>query len=209
MRAFVGTIHDVFVGPLEIERIDQRFANAPVLELLTSRIDEPTLRARRRVVGQHVAFDAAVPEGREIVARRPKARGEFLAEKIVSRSEAFEADLAVPIVLEAHYVEIVLPTGNRKIATPPILDPLELDEMPNLETTHLVGTAAEGDVEGRLVERFFRIVGTREDRQGGNEQRHVTRANLGKARDNGAIVGGLRVREVAQLLGNDRVALFL
>jgi hypothetical protein len=81
--------------------------------------------------------------------------------------------------------------------------------MPNLETTHLVGTAAEGDVEGRLVERFFRIVGTREDRQRGNEQRHVTRANLGKARDNGAIVGGLRAREVAQLLGNDRVALFL
>ena len=66
------------------------------------RVDEPALRAGRRVVRQHVALDAAVLERRKIVARRPGARGEFLAEQIILGGEAFEADVAVAIVFVAH-----------------------------------------------------------------------------------------------------------
>ena len=145
----------------------------------------------------------------KVVTRCPEARREFLAEKIVSRGEAFETDLAVPIVLEPHHVEIVLSARNRKIGAPPILDALEFDEMSDLEATDLVGPTAKRDVEGRFVERFFRIVGARKDRQPGDEQRHVACAILGKARDNGAIIDSFCAREVAQLLGNDRVALVL
>ena len=74
MRAIVGTVHDVLVGPFEIESIDQRFANAAVLELLPSRIDEPALRAGRRVVWENVALDATVLEGGKVIARCPEAR---------------------------------------------------------------------------------------------------------------------------------------
>ena len=139
--------------------------SAPVLELVAPRIDEPALRARRRVVGQHVAFDAAVLEGGKIVARRPGARGEFLAEQIVFGGEAFEADFAVAIIFEAHHVEIVLPARNRQIGAPPILHPLEFDEMPDLEAADLVGAAAERNIERRLIERLLRIIGARENRQ--------------------------------------------
>ena len=83
MGALVGAVHDGLVGPFEIEGVDQRLAQLRVLELLAPRVDEPALRAGRRVVGQHVALDAAVLDRREIVARRPDARGEFLAEQIV------------------------------------------------------------------------------------------------------------------------------
>ena len=83
MGAVVGPVHDVLVGPFEIEGIDQRLAHRRSLNLLAPRVDEPALRAGRRIVGQHLALDAAVADGREIVARRPDARGEFLAEQIV------------------------------------------------------------------------------------------------------------------------------
>src|SRR5262249_16093820 len=49
VRAIVGTIHDVFVGPLEIERIDQCLTNAPILESVSPSVDKPALSTRRRV----------------------------------------------------------------------------------------------------------------------------------------------------------------
>src|SRR5450759_45554 len=99
-RAVVGAVHDVLVGPFEIEGVDQHLAQAAVLELRAPHVDEPALRAGWRIVGQHGALDAAVLEGGKIVARRPGARGELLAEQIALGGEAFEADLAVAVVFE-------------------------------------------------------------------------------------------------------------
>ena len=209
MRAVVGAVHDVLVGPFEIEGVDQRLAQAAILEFLAPHIHEPALRAGRRVVGQHVALDAAVLEGGKIVARRPGARGELLAEQIVLGGEAFEADLAVAVIFEAHDVEIVLPARHRQIGAPPVLHPLEFDEMPDLEAADLVGAAAERNIQRRLVERLLGIIGAREDRQAGDEQRHVAPALVGKAHHHRAIVGGLGAFEVAQQLRDDRMALVL
>ena len=83
MRARIGAVHDGLVGPFEIERVAQRLADARILELVAAGVDEPALRARRRLIGQRLALDAAVLDGGEIVARRPDPRGEFLAEQIV------------------------------------------------------------------------------------------------------------------------------
>ena len=121
LRAVVGAVHDVLVGPFEIEGVDQRLAQAAVLELRAPRIDEPALRAGRRVVGNTRALDAAVLEGGKIVARRPGARGELLAEQIVAGGEALEADLAVAVIFVAHGVEIVrarAPPADRRPTSP-------------------------------------------------------------------------------------------
>ena len=53
------------------------------------------LRPRRRIVGHHVALDAAILDRGEVVARRPDARGELLAEQIALGGEAFERHVAV------------------------------------------------------------------------------------------------------------------
>ncbi len=108
MSALVRPVHDGLVGPFEVEGVDQRFAQLAVLELLPPRIEEPALRAGRRVVGQHLALDPAVADSGEIVARRPDARGEFLAEQIVLAGEALEGDVAVAVKFVAQDVEIVL-----------------------------------------------------------------------------------------------------
>ena len=50
MRPFIGPVHDLLVGPFEIERIDEGLAQALVLEFLPARVEEPALRARWRVV---------------------------------------------------------------------------------------------------------------------------------------------------------------
>ena len=178
MRALVGAVHDVLVGPFEVEGVDQRLAQAAVLELVAPRVDEPALRAGRRIVGQHVALDAAVLEGRKIVARRPGARGELLAEQIVLGGEAFEADVAVAVIFVTHRVEIVLSARHRQIGAPPVLHALEFDETADLEAADLVGAAAERNIQRRLVERLLGVIGAREDRQAGDEQRHVAPAFL-------------------------------
>ena len=107
-------------------------------------IDEPALRAGGRIVRQHGALDAAVLEGGKIVARRPGARGELLAEQIAFGGEAFEAHVAIAVIFEAHRVEIVLPARDRQPGAPPVLHPLEFNEMAGLEAADSVGAAASG-----------------------------------------------------------------
>src|SRR5215475_15927790 len=208
MRSLVGPVHDVLVGPLEIESIDQRFAHAPVLELVTPRVDEPALRAGGRVVGQHGSLDAPILECRKIVARRPGTRGELLAEQIVFCGEAFETNLPVAIIFEANDVEIALSARYGEIGAPPILDALKLDEMSDLEAPDFIGAAAKRSIKRRLVEWFFRIIGTRKDRKRGDEKGHVAPTLFGKSHDHCTIVSRLRAREIAQLLRDDRMAFF-
>ena len=74
MGARIGAVHDGLVGPFEIERQDQRLAHPRIPELVAAEIDEPALRARRRIVGQDFALDPAILDGREIIARRPEPR---------------------------------------------------------------------------------------------------------------------------------------
>src|SRR4029450_10490451 len=138
MRAIVRPVDDVLVGPLEIERVDQRLAHAPVFKFLAPRIDKPSLGTRRRIVGQHVALDASVLEGRKVIARRPETRREFLAEEIIPACKALEPDFPVTVILEPQHIEIILPARNRKFRAPPILHPLKLDEMTDLELSDLV-----------------------------------------------------------------------
>ena len=45
--ALIGTIHDGLVGPLEIERLDQRLANPRIPEFVAAGIDEPALSRPR------------------------------------------------------------------------------------------------------------------------------------------------------------------
>src|ERR1700732_734974 len=101
MSARIGAIHDGLVGPFEIERIDQRLAHARILEPVAARVDEPALRAGRRVVRQRFALDATVLDGGKVITRVPDPRGELLAEQIVLAGEAFEGDIAVAIELVA------------------------------------------------------------------------------------------------------------
>src|SRR5207247_3746002 len=109
------------VGPFEIERINEGLAQPLVLELLAPGIEEPALRARRRIIGDDVLLDAPVTDRRKVVARRPDARGKFLAEQIGFAGETFEGDVAIAIELVAHDVEIVVPARDRKIGAPPVL----------------------------------------------------------------------------------------
>ncbi len=109
---------------------------------------------------------------RKIVARRPDARGELLSEEIVARGEALEGDVAVAIIFVAHDIEIVLAAGDGKIGAPPILYPLVFDEAAGLEAADAIGTGAERHFQRRILEIPRRIVGAREDRQAGDEQRN-------------------------------------
>src|SRR5262249_59917303 len=57
MGPLIGPVHDLLVGPFEIEGIDERFAQPLVLELFTPGIEEPALRARRRIVVDYVTLN--------------------------------------------------------------------------------------------------------------------------------------------------------
>ncbi len=87
--------------------------------------------------------------------------------------------------------------------------PLILDEPAGLEASDLVGSGAERYVERRLLEIARGVIGTREDRQAGDEQRRVARPLLDKAHDEGQVVRRLYSRHLAQALLDDRVALVL
>ena len=209
MGALVGAVHDGLVGPLEIERLDQRLAHARILELVAAHVHEPALRARRRIVGQDLLLDAAVLDGWKIIARRPYPGGEFLAEQVIPGGEAFEGDIAIPIEFVAHRVEIVEAARDRKIGAPPILDPIEFDVTVGLELADLVRPRSQGDVERRFVERPRRVIGLRKNRQTDDIKRHVARAFFGEGDDQRRVIGRFRLHHVAHLLQDQRMALCL
>ena len=209
MGALVAVVHQVLVGPFEIEGIDEGFAQAAVLELFSPGVEEPALRTRGRIVGEDIALDAAFAHRRKVVTRRPDAGGEFFAEEIGLAGEALEGDVAIAVELVAHHVEIVLPAPDRQIGTPPVLDSVVFDEAAGLETADLVGTAAKRRLQRGLVEGMRGVVRARENRQRGRKQRDVARAVRRKVDEHGGVVGRLGVADIAQQLLGDRVALLL
>src|SRR6185503_16592115 len=98
MRPVVRTVHDISVGPLEIEGVDERFPQAPILEFLAPQIDEPTLGAGRRGIRNHRPLDTTILERRKIITCGPGPRSELLAKQIILCGETFESDLPVAVV---------------------------------------------------------------------------------------------------------------
>ena len=138
MGACIGTIHDGLVGPLEIERVNQRLADARILEFVAAGIDEPALRTRWGLVGQCLQLDAAILDSRKIIARCPYPRREFLAKQIALGGKSLESDVAVAIEFVTHDIEIIAAAHDRKIGGPPILHPLEFDVAIGFEFSDLV-----------------------------------------------------------------------
>src|SRR5262249_29827071 len=147
MRALVGAIHEVLVGPFEIEGVVQSLAKPRVGELLPPRIEEPALRTRGRLVGDQFLLHAAVANGGEVVTGRPDARDELLAEQEVLCFKTFESDIAVAIELVAHRIEIMLADAHRQGGAPPAGNTLILDVAAHFEAADPVGSRAEWNVK--------------------------------------------------------------
>src|SRR5882724_4198211 len=165
MGTDIGAVHDRLVGPFEIERVAERLADARVLEFIAAGVEEPALRARRRIVRKQFALDATISYGREIVTRVPDSRGEFFAKQVTVAGETFEGDVAVAVKIKTDRIEIGAAAIDGKLCAPPTFDPLELDEAIDLEFRHLVRPAPERNVERRFIERTLGIIGLRKDRQ--------------------------------------------
>ena len=80
------------------------------------------------VVRQRLLLDPAFADRREVVARRPDARGEFLLEIDLAGLEGLEGHLPVAVIFEADVVEIIDADIHRQILAPIIGDAIELDE---------------------------------------------------------------------------------
>src|SRR5262252_5000371 len=109
MRPLIGPVHDLLVGPFEIECIDEGLPQTLSLQFFPSRIEEPTLRARGGIVWNNIALDVPLADRRKVVARCPGARGKFFPEQIASGSEPLEGNFAIAVIFVAQHIEIVLP----------------------------------------------------------------------------------------------------
>src|SRR6516225_11857544 len=123
MGPLIGPVHDRLVCPFKIECIYERLTHPLVLQFFPSRIEEPSLRARRRIIRDHVLLHATVANCGKVVAGGPNPRCKLLAEQIASPRESSESNVAVTIIFIAYQIEVVLPARDRQIRAPPILDP--------------------------------------------------------------------------------------
>src|SRR6516164_8566262 len=165
MRPFIGPVHDLFVGPFEIECIDEGLPQTLILQFFPSRIEEPTLRARGGIVWNNIALDVPLADRREVVACRPSPRCEFFPEQIASGSESLEGNFAIAVIFVAHDVKIVQPAPDRQVGPPPVFHSLVLNMTARLETSDLVRAAAERYLERGFVEPTGSIIAAREDRE--------------------------------------------
>src|SRR6516165_2959484 len=159
------------------------------------------------MVGDDIALDEPFSDGWNVVAGGPYQRDQLLAEQIALAREALEGGITIAIVFVADDVEIVLPACDRQVSTPPIFDPLVFDGVARLKSPDLVRAAAERRIQRALLEGAPGIIGTRENRQPGDEQWQVARVTGGKAHYYASFVRRLHARKVAQQLLDDRMAL--
>src|SRR5262249_9549253 len=209
MRPLIGRVHDLLVGPFEIECIDEGLPQTLSLQFFPSRIEEPTLRARGGIVWNNIALDVPLADRREVVACRPSPRSKFFPEQIAFGSKSLEGNLAIAVICVAHDVEIVLPACDRQVGTAPVFHSLVLDMAARLETSDLVRAAAERYLERGFVEPMGSIIAAREDRERSHEQRHVASSVGRETYHDGRVIQRFRADEVAQQLLGDRVALVL
>src|SRR5262249_46028213 len=118
-------------------------------------------------------------------------------------------NFASPVTFVAQDIEIVLPTPDRQVGTPPVFHSLVLDMAPRLETSDFVRAAAERYLERGFVKPTGSIIAAREDREHSHEQRHVASSMGREPYHDDRIIGRFRADEVAQQLLGDRVALVL
>src|SRR5208283_3842487 len=152
-------------------------------EDLAPRVEHPPLDAGNVGVGDLDALDAALLEGRKVVARRPDARDVLLALAEGAGLESLEGDLAVAEIFETDHVEIRLSDVDRQILAPIIGHAPIGDESPLLELVDLIGARAQRRLERRPFEITLRVIGLREDRLTGGEKRQVARASRREAQD--------------------------
>src|SRR5262249_54500166 len=138
MGPLIGPVHDLFVGPFKIECIDEGLPQMLVLQFFSSRIEEPTLRARGGIVRNNIALDVPLADRREVVACRPSPRCKFFPEQIASGSEPLEGNLAIAVIFVAHDVKIVLPAPDRQVRPPPVFHPLLPTMTARPQTSHLI-----------------------------------------------------------------------
>src|SRR2546429_8614494 len=209
MRPFIGPVHDLLVGPFEIECIDESLPQMLILQFFPTGIEEPTLRARGGIAWNNIALALPLADRREVVACRPSSRGKFFPEQIASCCESLEGNCAIAVIFIAHDVKIVLPAPDRQVEPPPVCHSLVLDMASGLETSDLVRATAERHLERGFVEPTGSIIAAREDRERSHEQRHVASSMGRETYHDGRVIGRLRADEVAQQLLGDRMALFL
>src|SRR5215471_8118698 len=209
MRPFIGPVHDLLVGPFEIECIDEGLPQTLILQVFPSRIEEPTLRARGGIVWNNIALDVPLADRRKVVASRPSPRCKFFPEQIASGSKPLEGNFAIAVIFIAHDVEIVLPAPDRQVGPPPVFHSLVFDVAAGLETSDFVRAAAERYLERGFVKPTGSIIATREDRERSHEQWHVASSMGRETYHDGRVIWRFRADEVAQQLLGDRVALVL
>src|SRR5262250_2842644 len=122
--SFHRTVHDLLVGPFEIECIDEGLPQTLIPQFFPSRIEEPTLRARGGIVWNDIALDVPLADRREVVACRPSPRYKFFPEQIASCSEPLEGNFAIAVIFVAHDVKIVLPAPDWQVRPPPVFHSL-------------------------------------------------------------------------------------
>ncbi len=137
-RALVETEEQVAVAPLEIEGEIEGAAHADILELLAAHVDEEALGARRALVGNREAEDAAILDGRLLVARRPILGGELLAKVEVTGEQVLELEAAITVIVVANLVEVIEAAADRQVLGPVVVAAQIGDVSAGLEVADLI-----------------------------------------------------------------------
>jgi hypothetical protein len=162
---------EVPVHPVEVEQIGQGFAHTNVRKEGLSRVEDEAVHALGQQGRHGLPDDAAVPDRRNVVARRPLSGIALDPEVIKSCLKGFEQAVGIAIEIVADLVEVIEAAGDRQILSPIILAALQHDAFTRPHLGQGVGAGADRRSERGLVEGLgIRGMG-RKDRHRSDDQR--------------------------------------
>ena len=169
-RAAIGAVQQHLVDGLEVEGVGERVADPAVREDLPPGIEDQGGHAGGPAVRQDLALDPAFRDGGKVVGDGPAPAGELEPEVVLARLEGLHHHVAVPVVVVADAIEIVLAAIDRQVA-PPVVGVAAIDDAaPRIHLLDAVGAAAHRRHQRRLLELHLGVVGPRDDRHQPEDQ---------------------------------------
>src|SRR5690606_4315495 len=173
-RAHIGTVIEVLIYPVEVEKLNERLAYPPILKDGAARVKDERIHAGGQTAFKFLLAYLAVPQGREVVSRCPAARIIFRSGVINTRLECFEGRIRIPEILIGDAADIVVADVHREI-TPPVIRVKAIgDALSRNGAIEEIGAAADGRIKARRAEIALLIDMLRDDRHQAEDQRYFT-----------------------------------
>src|SRR5690606_32183325 len=171
-RAHIGTVIEVLIYPVEVEKLNERLAYPPILKDGAARVEDKRIHAGGQSAFEFLLTYLAIAQGREDVSGCPPARMICGTGVIDARLECFEGRIRIPKIFIGDAANIIVADIHGEVASPIIRVKTISNTLSGNGAIKEIGATTDGSIETCRVEIALLIDMLRDHRHQTKDQRY-------------------------------------